>query len=209
MAQYFRIHPDNPQKRLINQAAAIIRQGNVAVYPTDSCYALGCLPGEKAAVDRIIQLRRLDPGHHMTMLCRDLSEIGLIAKVDNSAFRLLKALTPGPYTFLLKAGRDIPRRLQHAKKRTIGIRVPENNIALALVEALGEPLLSTSLILPGEELPETDAAIIMDKIGSRVELVIDGGNTGTEQTTVIDLSGDEPVIVRRGKGEVDGIVAGG
>ncbi|MEX2525920.1 MAG: L-threonylcarbamoyladenylate synthase [Gammaproteobacteria bacterium] len=205
MAQYFRIHPDNPQKRLINQAATIIRQGNVAVYPTDSCYALGCLPGEKAAVDRIIQLRRLEPGHHMTMLCRDLSEIGLIAKVDNSAFRLLKALTPGPYTFLLKAGRDIPRRLQHAKKRTIGIRVPENNIALALVEALGEPLLSTSLILPGEDLPETDASIIMDKIGSRVELIVDGGNTGTEQTTVIDLSGDKPVIVRRGKGEVERI----
>lgn len=206
MAQFFRIHPDTPQPRLVNQAAAIFRSGGVVAYPTDSCYALGCLPGEKTAVDRIIRIRRLDPRHHMTLICRDLSEIGLLAKVDNSAFRLLKALTPGPYTFLLRAGRDIPRRLQHERKKTIGIRIPDNAVTLALLAALGEPLLSTSLILPGRDGPETEAEAILDKIGHQLDLVIEGGPTGSEQTTVIDLSGDEPEVVRRGKGEVEHIV---
>jgi len=209
MAQYFKIHPDNPQPRLIGQSAAILRGGGVAAYPTDSCYALGCLPGDKAAVERIIRIRRLDPRHHMTLLCRDLSEIGAMVRLDNSAFRLVRQLTPGPYTFLLRAGSDVPRRLQHARRRTIGIRVPDNAIVLALLEALGEPLLSTSLILPDRVLPETDPQTIAFELGKRIELVIEGGPVGTEQTTVIDLSGDEPVVVREGKGEVDGLVASG
>jgi len=205
MAQYFSIHPDNPQPRLIGQAAAVLRGGGVAAYPTDSCYALGCLPGDKAAVDRILRIRRLDPGHHLTLLCRDLSEIGVIARVDNRAFRLLKKLTPGPYTFLLKASRDVPRRLQRAASRSIGIRVPDNAITLALLEALGEPLLSTSLILPGAEHPETEAREIESKLGKRIDLIIEGGVMGMEQTTVVDLSGDKPVVVREGKGDIAGI----
>jgi len=208
MAQYFKIHPVNPQPRLIGQAAAILRNGGVAAYPTDSCYALGCLPGDKAAVDRIIRIRRLDPKHHMTLLCRDLSEIGTMVRLDNSAFRLLKKLTPGPYTFLLRASRDVPRRLQHARSKTIGIRVPDNAIDLALLEALGEPLLSTSLILPGNSAPETGAEVIEAELGKHLDLVIEGGPVGTEQTTVIDLSGEEPVIVRRGKGDVERISEG-
>ncbi len=206
MAQYFKIHPDNPQERLIDSSAAIFRRGGVGVYPTDSCYAAGCLPGEKNAVERIIQLRRLEPRHPMTLICRDLSEIGLIARVDNSAFRLIKSLTPGPYTFLLRAGRDIPKRLRDPGKKTVGIRIPDNAIALALLEALGEPLLSTSLILPGRDDPETDAGEILDAIGHAVDLIVDGGPLGTELTTVIDLSGDEPVVVRRGRGNVDSLV---
>ncbi|MEJ2761126.1 MAG: L-threonylcarbamoyladenylate synthase [Gammaproteobacteria bacterium] len=206
MAQFFSIHPDNPQPRLIGQAAAILRGGGVAAYPTDSCYALGCLPGDKAAVERIIRIRRLDPGHHLTLLCRDLSEIGVMARLDNRAFRLLKKLTPGPYTFLLRASRDVPRRLQHAASRTIGIRVPDNTITLALLEALGEPLLSTSLILPGQEHPETEAREIDRTLGTRIDLIIEGGVTGMEQTTVVDLSGDTPVIVREGKGDIAGII---
>ena len=206
MAQYFKIHPDNPQERLIDSSAAIFRRGGVGVYPTDSCYATGCLPAGKNAVDRIIQLRRLEPRHPMTLICRDLSEIGLIARLDNRAFRLIKSLVPGPYTFLLRAGRDIPKRLRDPGKKTVGIRIPDNAIALALLEALGEPLLSTSLVLPGRDDPETDAEAIRDAIGHEIDLVIDGGPGGMELTTVIDLSGDEPVIVRRGKGEVGEIV---
>jgi tRNA threonylcarbamoyl adenosine modification protein (Sua5/YciO/YrdC/YwlC family) len=205
MAEYFTIHPDNPQPRLVAQAAALFRDGGVGAYPTDSCYALGCLPGEKTALDRIRRIRRLDPGHYLTLMCRDLSEIGQLARLDNRAFRLLKALTPGPYTFLLRAGRDIPKRLQHARRKTIGIRVPDNRIVLALLEKLGEPLLNTSLILPGAAWPETDPQAIQERIGHAIDLVIDGGAAGAEQTTVIDLSGDEPVIVRKGKGEVERI----
>lgn len=206
MAQYFKIHPDNPQPRLIGQAAAILRGGGVAAYPTDSCYALGCLPGDKAAAERIIRIRRLDPRHHMTLLCRDLSEIGVMVRLDNSAFRLVRKLTPGPYTFLLRAGSDVPRRLQHARRRTIGIRVPDNAVVLALLESLGEPLLSTSLILPGRDLPETDPESIAAGLGSQIDLVIESGAAGTEQTTVIDLSGDAPVVVREGKGEVADLI---
>lgn len=205
MAQFFSIHPDNPQSRLIGQAVTILRHGGVAAYPTDSCYALGCLPGEKAAVDKILRIRRLEPGHYMTLLCRDLSDTGTIARVDNRSFRLLKKLTPGPYTFVLKANRDVPRRLQDSKAKTIGIRVPDNAIVLALLEALGEPLLSTSLILPGEDQPETDAREIDRKIGRLIDLVIEGGTTGQDQTTIIDLTGTEPVVVREGKGEISAI----
>jgi tRNA threonylcarbamoyl adenosine modification protein (Sua5/YciO/YrdC/YwlC family) len=205
MAQIFSIHPDNPQPRLIDQAVAILHRGGVVAYPTDSCYALGCLPGEKAAVDKILRIRRLEPGHYMTLLCRDLSDTGSLARVNNRAFHLLKKLTPGPYTFVLRAGREVPRRLQDNKAKTIGIRVPGNTIVLALLQALGEPLLSTSLILPGEDVPETDAREIDRKIGRVIDLVIEGGEAGREQTTIIDLTGDEPVVVREGKGDVEEI----
>lgn len=205
MAQIFSIHPDNPQPRLIGQVVDILRHGGVVAYPTDSCYALGCLPGEKAAVDKILRIRRLAAGHYMTLLCRDLSDTGNLARVDNKSFRLLKALTPGPYTFVLKANREVPRRLQDSKAKTIGIRVPDSTIILALLQALGEPLLSTSLILPGEDLPETDPGEIDRKIGGFIDLVIEGGEAGSEQTTIIDLTGEEPVVIREGKGDVEGI----
>jgi tRNA threonylcarbamoyl adenosine modification protein (Sua5/YciO/YrdC/YwlC family) len=202
MAQIFSIHPDNPQPRLIGQAVAILRHGGVVAYPTDSCYALGCLPGEKDAMDKILRIRRLAPGHYMTLLCRDLSDTGNLARVDNNSFRLLKSLTPGPYTFVLKANREVPRRLQDSKAKTIGLRVPDNTIVLALLQALGEPLLSTSLILPGEDLPETDPREIDRKIGGFIDLVIEGGEAGQEQTTIIDLTGEEPQIIRKGKGDI-------
>lgn len=203
MAQYFDIHPDNPQGRLVSQAAAILRQGGVIAYPTDSCYALGCLVGDKSAVDRIIRIRQLQPKHNMTLICQDLSEIANFAKLGNTAFRLIKSLTPGPYTFLLKASRDVPRRLQHPQRKTIGLRIPDNPVALAILESLGEPMLSTSLILPGEQFPETDANEIQAQLGKLIELVIDGGAGGLESTSVIDLVSDTPEVVRVGKGELD------
>ena len=202
MAQYFKIHPDNPQKRLIGQAATIIRDSGVAAYPTDSCYALGCLFSDKSAIDRIKQIRQLDDKHHLTLLCRDLTDIGSFAKLDNAAYRLIKSLTPGPYTFLLKASRDVPRRIQHPQRKTIGLRIPDNRVALALLEALGEPMLSTSLILPGAEDPETDVEQIRAKLGKLIDVIIDGGDGEPEQTSVVDLSGDTPVVVREGKGDV-------
>ncbi|MEM6998699.1 MAG: L-threonylcarbamoyladenylate synthase [Pseudomonadota bacterium] len=200
MAQYFDIHPETPQARLIKQAVEIIRQGGLAIYPTDSCYAIGCHLGEKEAVDRIREIRRLDKHHNMTLLCRDLSEIATYAKVSNSAYRLLKSLTPGPYTFLLRAMKDVPRRLQHPKRKTIGLRVPENKIVLDLLETLGEPMLSTSLILPGDEQPMFDMDEIKQQLNHRVDVIIDGGACGIEATTVIDLTDNEPVLVRQGKG---------
>lgn len=202
MTQYFIIHPETPQKRLIHQAADIIRQGGVAIYPTDSCYALGCHLGEKEAVDRIRQIRKLDKHHNMTLLCRDLSEIATYAKVSNAAYRLIKSLTPGPYTFLLRATKDVPRRLQHPKRKTIGLRVPENPIVLALLETLGEPMLSTSLILSKDDVPLSEADDIIERLSGQVDLIIDGGACGIEATTVIDLLEDEPVLVRQGKGAV-------
>jgi tRNA threonylcarbamoyl adenosine modification protein (Sua5/YciO/YrdC/YwlC family) len=202
MTQYFNIHPESPQKRLINQAVDIIRQGGVVVYPTDSCYALGCHLGEKEAVDRIRQIRKLDKHHNMTLLCRDLSEIATYAKVTNAAYRLLKSLTPGPYTFLLKATKDVPRRLQHPKRKTIGLRVPENQIVLDLLEELGEPMLSTSLILSQDDYPLSEPDEIKERLDGKVDLIIDGGACGIEATTVIDLLDGEPVLVRQGKGEV-------
>ena len=202
MAQYFRIHPDNPQMRLIRQAIVILNNGGVVVYPTDSCYALGCRIGAMEALERIRQLRRLEDSHMLTLMCRDLSVIGSYARVDNPAFRLMKSLTPGPYTFLLTASRDVPRRLQHPRRKIIGARIPDNSIALALLQELGGPILSTSLILPGEELPLTEPEQIKTRIGNEVDLVIDGGVCGLEPTTVVDLTGDEPAVVRAGKGDV-------
>ncbi len=202
MAQFFQIHPDNPQPRLIHQAVEIIRQGGLIIYPTDSSYALGCQMGNKRAMDRISAIRRLDEKHNFTLVCRDLSEIANYARVGNQQYRLLKTLTPGPYTFIHKATKQVPRRLQNERRKTIGIRIPDNAIALALLEELGEPLMSSTLILPGEELPMTDPYEMRDILGHEVDLVIDGGYCGFEPTTVVILDEESPVVARRGKGDV-------
>jgi len=202
MSQFFSIHPDNPNPRLIRQAAEVLRNGGVVVYPTDSCYALGCHLDDKDAVARIRQIRKLDEQHHLTLMCRDLSEISRYAKVDNVKFRLLKSNTPGSYTFILEATREVPKRLQHPKRSTIGIRIPDHPVALALLEELGEPISSSTLILPEQEGPLNDAGQIRDLLEKQVELVIDGGSVGVDFTTVIDLTGAVPVLLRRGKGDV-------
>jgi len=201
MSQFFQIHPENPQARLIKQAVEIVRQGGVIVYPTDSSYALGCRIGEKSAVERIRHIRRLDDKHNFTLVCRDLSELGLYAKVDTGLFRLLKAHTPGPYTFILNATREVPRMLLHPKRRTIGLRVPACPIALALLEELGEPLMSVSLILPGESEPLNDPYEMRDSLEHLVDLIIDGGFGGGEASTVIALTDEDPVVVRVGCGD--------
>lgn len=201
MAQFFQIHPENPQQRLILQAADIIRKGGIVVYPTDSAYALGCHIGDKDALERIRTLRKLDKHHNFTLMCRDLSELATYARVDNQVFRLLKNHTPGAYTFILEATADVPRRLMHPKRKTIGLRVPDNPIALALLEELGEPLMTSSLLMPGEEFPMTDPYEIRDSLEHHVELVIDGGYCGLEPTTVIDLTGNAPELIRQGKGD--------
>jgi len=201
MAQFFTIHPDNPNPRLIRQAAVMLRDGAVIVYPTDSGYALGCHLDDKEAVTRIRQIRGLDDKHHMTLVCRDLSEIAHYAKIDNSKFRLLKSNTPGSYTFILDATREVPRRLQHPKRSTIGIRVPDHPVALALLEELNEPLLSSTLILPDASHPLTDVTEIREYLEHRVDLIIESGTVGLEPTTVIDLTGDAPALIRRGKGD--------
>lgn len=202
MGQYFQVHPENPQPRLVNQAVAIVAEGGLVVYPTDSGYALGCRIGNKAAQDRIRRIRRLDDKHNFTLVCRDLSEISVYAKVSNQAFRLMKGITPGAYTFILKATHEVPRRLQNPRRKTIGIRVPDNTIAQALLDALGEPLMSSTLTLPGEQMPMTDAEEIREKLANQVDLVIDGGYCGFEPTTVVDLMGDVPEVVRKGKGDL-------
>jgi len=199
------IHPENPQARLIQRAVEIIRDGGVVVYPTDSGYALGCHIGDKEAMERIRAIRKLDDKHHFTLVCRDLSELSTYAKVDNSAYRLIKRLTPGPYTFLLMATREVPRRLQHAKRKTIGLRVPDNVIAQSLLAALGEPIMSTTLIMPGDEMPLTDPYDIREILEHSVDLVIDGGYCGIEPTTVLDMASDPPAVVRLGKGDVQGL----
>lgn len=201
MSQFFQIHPDNPQPRLIKQAVDMVRSGAVIVYPTDSAYALGCHVGDKNALDQIRRIRRVGDKHNFTLVCRDLSEISIYAKVDNTVYRSLNAHTPGAYTFILEGTREVPRRLMHAKRRTIGIRVPDNRIVQALLEELGEPLMSSTLIMPDEEMPLTDAEDIRDLVGHQVDLIIDGGNCGIEATTVVDLSDKVPVIVRVGKGD--------
>jgi tRNA threonylcarbamoyl adenosine modification protein (Sua5/YciO/YrdC/YwlC family) len=201
MAQFFQIHPENPQRRLIVQAADIIRKGGLVVYPTDSAYALGCQIGDKEALERIRTLRKLDKDHNFTLMCRDLSELATYARVDNQVFRLLKNHTPGAYTFILEGTAEVPRRLMHPKRKTIGLRVPDNAIALALLEELGEPLMTSSLLLPGEEFPMTDPYDIRDTLEHFVELVIDGGYCGPEPTTVIDLTGEAPKLTRQGKGD--------
>lgn len=202
MSQFFVIHPGNPNQRLIRQAAEILRDGGIVVYPTDSSYALGCHLDDKNAVTRIRQIRQLDESHQLTLMCRDLSEISHYARVDNSKFRLLKNNTPGSYTFILEATKEVPRRLQHPKRSTIGIRIPDHPVALALLEELGEPMCSSTLILPDEEGLLNDAEHIRDLLEKQVELVIDGGPPGLDFTTVIDLTGDVPVVLRRGRGEV-------
>lgn len=202
MSQFFQIHPDNPQARLVHRAVEIIREGGVVVYPTDSSYAIGCHLGDKQAMERIRRIRQLDDRHNFTLVCRDLSEISTYAKVDNQAYRLIKSLTPGPYTFLLPATHEVPRRLQHPKRKTIGLRIPDDRIAQALLEELREPIMSSTLILPGDELPVTDAEDIRDRIERQVDLIIDGGNCGLEPTTVIDLADKAgPVVLRQGKGD--------
>ena len=206
MSQFFQIHPVNPQQRLIHQAVEIIRGGGLVVYPTDSSYALGCQVGDKRGMDRIRRIRALDSKHNFTLVCRDLSEISTYARVDNSGYRLLKTLTPGPYTFILRATHEVPRRLQNPKRKTIGIRVPDHPIALALLAQLGEPLMSSTLILPGKVMPGTDAWEIRERLEHDVDLVIDGESCGLEPTTVIDMMGDVPQVVREGCGPVDALV---
>lgn len=201
MSQFFSIHPDNPNARLIRQAATMLRDGAVIVYPTDSGYALGCHLDDKAAVTRIRQIRGLDEDHYLTLVCRDLSEIAHYSRVDNRIFRLLKANTPGGYTFILEATREVPRRLQHPKRSTVGIRVPNHPVALALLEELGEPLLSSTLILPEANYPLTDVDEIRSHLERQVDLIIEGGIVGIEPTTVIDLSGETPQLLRRGLGD--------
>ncbi len=201
MSQFIEIHPQNPQPRLIRQAVEIIRSGGVIAYPTDSSYALGCRIGEKSAVERIRRIRQLDDKHNFTLVCCDLSELGIYAKVDTSAFRLLKAYTPGPYTFILNATREVPRMLLHPKRRTIGVRVPQHPITLALLEALGEPLMSVSLILPGDEDALGDAWEIRERLDHFVDLVIEGGPGGLQPSTVISLADDEPEVIRVGAGD--------
>jgi tRNA threonylcarbamoyl adenosine modification protein (Sua5/YciO/YrdC/YwlC family) len=202
MAQLFQVHPDNPQPRLIRQAADIVRAGGVVVYPTDSSYAIGCQIGDKAAMDRIRRIRRLDDNHNFTLVGRSLSELSGYTKLDNQAHRLIRALTPGPYTFILKATKLVPKRLMHAKRKTIGIRIPDNPVALALLEELNEPLLSSTLILPGEDMPMMDPYEMNQVVGHGVDLIIDGGYCGYEPTSVVDLHEGAPQVVRLGKGDV-------
>ena len=201
MSQFFQVHPENPQARLIKQAVEIIRQGGVVVFPTDSSYAVACHIGDKTAVERIRRLRRLDDKHNFTLICSDLSQLGLFAKVDTAAFRLLKAHTPGPYTFILTATREVPRMLLHEKRRTIGLRVPAHPIALALTSELGEPLMSVSLILPGETLPMSDPYEMRQVLEHQVDLIIDGGFGGLEASTVVSLLDDSPQVLRVGAGD--------
>jgi len=201
MAQYFQIHPTHPQARLIKRAVEIVRQGGVIAYPTDSSYALGCHIGDKEAMERMRRIRRVDERHNFTLMCRDLSEVSQYARVGNADYRFLKAHTPGPYTFILPATREVPRRLQHPKRKTIGLRVPENAITLALLAELNEPLMSSTLILPGEDLPLSDPEEIRERLEHEVELVVDGGFCGLEPTTVLELEDGQVTVVRVGKGE--------
>lgn len=203
MSQFFYVHPENPQIRLINQAVEILRQGGVIVYPTDSGYALGCSIGNKQAMDRIVKIRQLPEGHNFTLVCSDLSELSTYSVVNNSAFRLIKNNTPGRYTFILTATKELPRRLMTSKRKTIGIRVPDNRIALDLIRALGEPILSCSLMLPKEEfITQSDPEEIRDYLEHQVDLIIHGGVLGQEPTTVIDLTEDSPLILRQGSGDI-------
>lgn len=201
MSQLFQLHPKDPQRRLLRQAAERLRAGGLIVYPTDSCYALGCRIGDKEAMERLARIRQTDKHHHFTLVCRDLSEIARYARVGTWQYRLLRANTPGPYTFLLQATREVPRRLQHPKRSTIGIRIPDHPVPLGLLEELGEPIMSSTLLLPGDDLPLTDAEEIHARIGKAVDLVLDGGNCGLDPTTVVDLAGEAPMVVREGRGD--------
>ena len=200
MARYLTIHPDDPQQRLLVQAADVVRQGGVVAIPTDSCYALGCHLGDKDAVERIRRIRDVDERHHLTLMCRDLSEIAQFARVDNAQYRLLKATTPGSYTFILEGTKELPRRVLHPKRKTIGLRVPAHKGALALLAELGEPLLTSTLTLPGDEAPLTEGWEIQDRLNDHLELILDGGHCGTEPTTVIDLTRLPLELIRAGRG---------
>jgi tRNA threonylcarbamoyl adenosine modification protein (Sua5/YciO/YrdC/YwlC family) len=202
MTQFFSVHPANPQPRLIRQAADMLHAGRVIVYPTDSCYALGCRLDDRDAVDRIRAIRALDAKHHFTLVCRDLSEVARYARVDNRQFRLLKSATPGSYTFILEATREVPRRLQHPKRKTVGLRIPEHPVAQALLDALNEAIVSTSLMLPGDELPLNDADDMRERLEGQVDLIVDSGACGLQMTTVVDLTGAAPQVVRAGKGSL-------
>ncbi len=201
MSQYFELHPVNPQLRLIRRAVEIVRNGGVIAYPTDSCYALGCHIGDKAALERVRRIRQADRHHHFTLVCRDLSEIGRFARLDTWQFRMLKAATPGPFTFLLPASRETPRRVQHEKRRTIGIRVPDHAVPQMLLAELGEPLMSSTLMLPGDSVPLTDGKEIRARLEHEIDAVLDGGNCGIEPTTVVDLAVSPAVVIRVGKGD--------
>ncbi|MDO4625904.1 MAG: L-threonylcarbamoyladenylate synthase [Pasteurellaceae bacterium] len=204
MSQFFYIHPDNPQSRLINQAVDILRKGGVIIYPTDSGYALGCMMGDKHAMERIVKIRHLPEGHNFTLVCSDLSELSHYATVDNTAYRLMKNNTPGRYTFILTATKELPRRLMTSKRKTIGLRVPDNQIALDLLQALGEPILSCSLMLPNDEhFTQSDPEDIRDRLEHQVDLIIHGGYLGQEPTTVVDLTEQSPIILRQGSGSIE------
>jgi tRNA threonylcarbamoyl adenosine modification protein (Sua5/YciO/YrdC/YwlC family) len=202
VAQFFSIHPEDPQPRLIRQAAEILRAGGVVVYPTDSCYALGCQIGDKSALERVRAIRGVDRRHHFALMCRNLGELGIYANLDNQQFGLLKRLTPGPYAFILRASREVPKRLQHPRRRTIGLRVPDHGIVLAMLAELDQPMLSSTLLLPGDDVPLNHAHEIRKQLERQVDLVIDGGPCGIEPTTVIDLTGEAPVVTRVGKGSI-------
>ncbi len=206
MSQFFEVHTRNPQPRLIRQAVQIINDGGLIIYPTDSCYAFGCHIGDKAAMERIRRLRQLNAEHNFTLVCRDLSEISVYARVDNAVYRMLKACTPGPYTFILRATHEVPRRLQQPKRKTIGLRIPNNTIVQALLTELGQPLMSSTLLMPGEELPLTDPNEMRERLEHQVDLVIDGGYCGIKPTTVVDLVGDSPEVMRVGKGDIDWLI---
>src|SRR5512140_1224942 len=203
MSQYFAVHPTHPQPRLIAQAAAIIRDGGVIAYPTDSCYALGCHIGDKDAMERLRAIRKVDDKHHLTLMCRDLSEIATYAQVDNVQYRLLRKLTPGSYTFILRASREVPRRLLHPRRKTIGMRVPDHAVAQALLAAMGDPLLSATLILPGDAAPLNDGEEIRTRLERVLDLVLDAGSCGIEPTTMVDLTGAAPELLRQGKGSAE------
>jgi tRNA threonylcarbamoyl adenosine modification protein (Sua5/YciO/YrdC/YwlC family) len=203
MARYLSIHPEDPQPRMLAQAAEILRAGGVVAIPTDSCYALGCCLGDKDALERIRRIREVDDRHHLTLMCRDLSEIAQFARVDNAQYRLLKATTPGSYTFILEGTKELPRRVLHPKRKTIGLRVPDHKVALSLLAELGEPLLTSTLMLPGDESPLTEGWEIQDRLDDHLELILDGGYCGTEPTSVIDLTNWPPELVRAGRGSLD------
>ena len=201
MARYLDVHPDNPQARSIASVVQLVQDGGLIVYPTDSCFALGCQPGNKAGLDRIRQIRRLDDKHHFTLVCRDFSQLGQYVHVDNSIFRAVRAATPGPYTFILPATSEVPRRLLHPKKKTVGVRIPEHRVVHALLDALGEPLLSSTLLLPDEDEPLTQGWEIKERLDHQVDVVLDSGDCGVEPTTVVDLSQGAPEVVRVGAGD--------
>ena len=206
MARFIEVHPDNPQPRRVTEIVETIREGGLIAYPTDSSYAFGCHIGDKRAMDRIRRIRRTDKNHNFTLVCSDLSEISTYARVDNWAYRMLKAMTPGPYTFILPATREVPKRLQHPKRRTIGLRVPDHPLVRAVLQELGEPIMSSTLLLPGDDLPLTDPHDIEERIGHEIDLVIDAGPTGIEPTSVIDLSEDRVEVLRVGRGDVSALL---